>query len=136
MEHVVIVAPPYAPKGHQHPALHVCEGVHDPSVFDDHLEIAVKELEHKIEILVFGGEDIEKEDDVWVVQFLQVFDFADGIHAETRGEDGLGFDFFNGDARGRVGFGVSEVDDGIGTFSDFLIWHEGKVSGLIWGNGG
>ena len=63
---------------------------------------------------------------------MQVFDFADGVHAEPRGEDRLGFDFFDGDARGGLGFGVPEVDNGVGTFSDFLVWGGGSVD---WSSG-
>jgi hypothetical protein len=70
--------------------------------------------------LVFGREDGEERDDVGVGQFLEEFEFADSVGGETFGVFFLNFDFLDGDEFGRVGFEMTEIDVGVGSFTEFL----------------
>lgn len=56
-------------------------------------------------------------DDIWVGEFLKVFEFADGVGCHTFGVVSLDFDLFDSDELGGVGCEVAEVDVGVGSFS-------------------
>lgn len=118
----VLVAEPHGAGEHAHPGLDVCGAVADVvGVADEHFEVAEREvLEHQVEVLVLGGEDGEERDDVWVLQLLQVLEFAHRVGGHALCVFLLHLDLLDGDARGWVGAEVAEEDDGVGTFTELL----------------
>lgn len=118
----VLVAEPHCASEHAHPGLDVCGAVADVvGVADEHFEVAEREvLEHQIEVLVLGGEDGEQRDDVWMLQLLQVLEFAHRVGRHALCVFLLHLDLLDGDARRRVGAEVAEEDDGVGTFTELL----------------
>jgi hypothetical protein len=51
VQHEAAVAELEPAQGHRHPALRVRGEEDERAVFDDHLEVAVEELEHEVEVL-------------------------------------------------------------------------------------
>ncbi|CAI0642138.1 unnamed protein product [Colletotrichum noveboracense] len=119
MQHEVLVAEPDGAGEHTHPGLDICGTVADVgSVFDEHLEVAKREVfEDEVEVLVFGGEDGEEGDDVRMLEFLEVLQFAHGVGGHAFLVFFLDFDLLDGDEGGLVGTEVAEEDDGVGTFT-------------------
>lgn len=128
------MTPPQAPQTHCHPALDIRAIKRDVLVPDNKLQIAIKELEHEIEVLVLGREHVEQADDVLVAQLLQELDLADGVHGDAVLHR-RHFDLLDGDGETR-GAHVAEVHDGVGSFADFAVWRWGGVSEEEEGLGG
>ena len=56
---------------HAHPGFDVGRAVGDGGIFDEFFQIAVREVfDDHVDVLVFGGEDVEEGDDGWVGDFL------------------------------------------------------------------
>lgn len=121
----VEVAEPDSSGEHPHPGFDVRRAVADfVGIADEHLEVPEGEvLEDEVEVLVFGGEDGEEADDVLVVEFLEVLQFADGVGGEAVAEFFLHFDFLNRYQNRLVVSGMAQVDIRISTFSKFLAFH-------------
>ena len=94
---------------HAHPGFDVGGTVGDGGVFYEFFEVAVWEvLDDHVDVLVFGGEDVEEGDDGGVRDLLQVLDLADGVDVEAFALlGGLDFEFLDGDEDGRVGADVA-----------------------------
>lgn len=59
------------------------------------------------------------------MEFFEVFDFAQGVERQAV-RISCQLDLFDGDFPAR-GFLVALVNDGIGTFTKFLIWETNKT---------
>lgn len=116
------MAEPHGAGEHAHPGFDVGGTVADiVGVADEHFEIAEGEVfEHQVEVLVFGGEDGEERDDVWVLEFLEVLQFADRVGGHALCVFLLDLDLLDGDAGCGAGAEVTEEDDGVGTFTELL----------------
>ena len=55
--------------------------------------------------------------DVWVGEFLEMFEFANGVGCHAFEVFGLDFDLFDGNELGGVSGEVAEVDVCVGSFS-------------------
>ena len=99
----------YCAEEHAHPGFDVGGAVGDGGVFDEFFQVAVREvLDDHVDVLVFGGEDVEEGDDGGVGDLLQVFDLADGVDVEAFALlGGLDFEFLDGDEDGWVGADVA-----------------------------
>lgn len=129
MQNEILVTPPKPPQAHREPTLDIRAPEPNLGILDDHLEIRIQELEHKVQVLVLAGEHVDQSDDVLMPQFLQELDLTDCIHRDPvyhRGE----FDLLYGD-REAGGFDVAEVDHSVGPFSDFAICGSGGMLGLV-----
>lgn len=99
VENEIPVAELQSTKGHRHPCLDVCGQKDERAILDDDFEVGVQELEDEIEVR-FRGEyvhelvDVNKGnmqgermgvylDDVLVVEFTKIHDFANGRHVEA-----------------------------------------------------
>jgi len=81
MENKVLVTEPDSAGQHAHPGFDVCSTVTDGfGIADEHFQVASGQvLENEVEVLVFGGEDGEERDDVWMRELLKMLQFADGV---------------------------------------------------------
>lgn len=73
---------PHCTTDHSHPCFYVCHAVVNVfMVFDEHFQIAkCNVFEHDIDVLIFGGVDGSKSDNIWVREFLEALDFANSVH--------------------------------------------------------
>lgn len=127
VQDVVLVAEPDGATEHAHPGFDVGRAVADAFIVaDKHFQVAEGQvLEDQADVLVLGREDGQEGDDIGVGEFLEVFEFADGIGREPLGIFLLLLDFLDGDELGGVGAGVAQIDDGVGTFTELLACDKG-----------
>lgn len=97
---------------HQQPTFNILTLKDQGSIPDDGLQIRFKKFQYEIEIRLIG-KDVEERNDIWMIQFSEEFDLADGGHVEAifeltyfdllRSKRGEGGDLGELRIRGEVG---------------------------------
>lgn len=130
VEHVVLVAEPDGAGEHAHPGLDVGGAVADAvRVADEALEVAEgEELEHEVEVLVLGGEDVEEGDDVGVRELLEVLELTHRVGRHALGVLLLHLDLLDGHVDRRPGAELAEEDIGVRSLAELLAYRN-RTSG-------